>query len=101
MPKRAVARIRPKVKTEPPSSGESIRYQTSSSRKNAKPTIPHAASTNRRGGGARSAGGASSSAAPTAAGSLRRERKHATSATARLSAHAAKSVPRLPRRSKP
>ena len=39
MPASATASTRPKVKTDPPSSGASRRYQTSSIRKNAKPTV--------------------------------------------------------------
>ncbi len=65
MPASATARIRPNVYVEPPSSGASIRYQTSSISVNAKPTMHEAASTNRR--GARSAGGlgfAASSVSP-------------------------------------
>ena len=39
MPASATASTSPKVKTDPPSSGASSRYQTSSIRKNAKPTV--------------------------------------------------------------
>ena len=49
MPTSATARINPKVNTEPPSSGPSIRYQTSSIRKKAKPTTPEATSRNETG----------------------------------------------------
>ena len=42
MPASATASTRPKVKTDPPSSGASSRYQTSSIRKNAKPTVAEA-----------------------------------------------------------
>ena len=94
-----MARIRPKVKTEPPSSGESIRYQTISSRKKANPTIPHAASTKRREGDATAV--ASPSGASTTVRPRRRESSHAPRAAVRFSAHATKSVPRLPSRSKP
>ena len=46
MPTSATARISPKVKTDPPRSGPSIRYHTSSIRKNAKPTTADATSRN-------------------------------------------------------
>ena len=46
MPTSATARINPNVNTDPPSRGTSIRYHTSSIRKNAKPTMPDAVSTN-------------------------------------------------------
>src|SRR5580765_7862714 len=44
IPESATARIKPKVKTEPPSSGPSMRYHTSSIRKNVKPTTAEAMS---------------------------------------------------------
>src|ERR1043165_7534558 len=43
MPRRAMARIRPNVKVEPPRSGASMRYQTSSMRRKAKPPTAAAA----------------------------------------------------------
>src|SRR4030095_122160 len=46
MPTSATARTRPKVNTDPPSSGASRRYQTISRRKKAKPTVADAVSRN-------------------------------------------------------
>src|SRR5262249_8927674 len=46
MPTSAMASTKPNVKTDPPISGASRRYQTSSIKKNAKPTVPDANSTN-------------------------------------------------------
>src|SRR6476620_3619653 len=57
MPASATARTRPKVKTDPPSSGPRRRYQTSSIRKNAKPTVADAM-TRKSVDGAGGAGGA-------------------------------------------
>src|SRR4030095_12456973 len=49
IPASATARIRPNVKVDPPSSGPSIRYHTSSIRKNAKPVTTAAVKTNAAG----------------------------------------------------
>src|SRR5882762_9015393 len=58
MPASATASTRPKVNTDPPSSGPSSRYQTSSIRKNAKPTVAAATRRKRRPGRTgRAAGG--------------------------------------------
>src|SRR6185295_9613066 len=54
MPASATASTSPKVKTDPPSSGPRSRYQTSSIRKNAKPTVADAIRRKEAGG----AGGA-------------------------------------------
>jgi hypothetical protein len=49
MPTSATASTRPKVKTDPPSSGARRRYHTSSIRKNANPTEADAAIRNATG----------------------------------------------------
>src|SRR5881392_518879 len=46
IPRSATARISPNENVEPPRSEPSIRYQTSSIRKNANPTSPAAVNTN-------------------------------------------------------
>lgn len=64
MPKSATARINPNVKIVPPRSGPSIRYQTSSMRKNANPLTSTAPRANHSG-----AAGGSGTAATACGGS--------------------------------
>src|SRR6185295_16194156 len=56
MPASATASTRPKVKTDPPSNGPRSRYQTSSIRKNAKPTVADAIRRKGTGGAGRAGG---------------------------------------------
>src|SRR5690242_11770252 len=69
MPRSAIARMRPNVYDEPPSSGASMRYQTSSISRNAKPTTPAATGGNHESAAGKGAG-ASSATRGAAAGSV-------------------------------
>ncbi len=80
------------MNTEPPSSGPSTRYQTSSRRKKANPATPAAKSTNQGGAAATLGDGAGASGA----GAARRAASAAASATKALAAHALQSVARVP-----
>src|SRR5262249_3590800 len=96
------ARMRPNVKTEPPRIGPSIRYQTSSIRKNAKPTTADAVRTKLTGAKATAVAlsGAADDSAETASensgGGMTDANLLATTATMPLRHAASHNVSRVP-----